>query len=160
MQLLDLYQSRFGSVVKRQGKGWNGPCPLCGGEPGKSDRFMVWPDRAESLGEVCATHNITGIWSCRQCGASGDTIAYLMKIDGLGFKAALAELGIESERPSYRRRRAPAEPRRPDEVPAWTPREWPQPSEKWCEYAARLLAEAEENIWNQDRKSTRLNSSH
>ncbi len=81
MQLLDLYQSRFGSVVKRQGKGWNGPCPLCGGEPGKSDRFMVWPDRAESLGEVCATHNITGIWSCRQCGASGDTIAYLMKID-------------------------------------------------------------------------------
>lgn len=147
--LLNLYQSRFGSAVKRQGNGWNGPCPLCGGEPGKSDRFMVWPDRAESLGEVCATHNITGIWSCRQCGASGDTIAYLMKIDGLGFKTALAELGIESERPAYRRRRAPAEPRRPDEVPAWTPREWPQPSEKWCEYAARLLAEAEANLWNQ-----------
>lgn len=147
--LLNLYQSRFGSAVKRQGNGWNGPCPLCGGEPGKSDRFMVWPDRAESLGEVCATHNITGIWSCRQCGASGDTIAYLMKIDGLDFKTALAELGIEGERPSHRRRRAPAEPRRPDEVPAWTPREWPQPSEKWCEYAARLLAEAEESIWNQ-----------
>lgn len=147
--LLTLYQSRFGSAVKRQGNGWNGPCPLCGGEPGKSDRFMIWPDRAESLGEVCATHNITGIWSCRQCGASGDTIAYLMKIDGLDFKAALAELGIEGKRPSHRRRCAPAEPRRPDEVPAWTPREWPQPSEKWCEYAARLLAEAEENIWNQ-----------
>lgn len=146
--ILTLYQSRFGSAVKRQGNGWNGPCPLCGGEPGKSDRFMVWPDRAESLGEVCATHNITGIWSCRQCGASGDTIAYLMKIDGLDFKAALAELGIEGERPSHRRRRAPAEPRRAD-ADRWTPREWPEPSEQWSAYAARLLAEAEANIQNQ-----------
>ncbi len=146
--ILNLYKSRFGSAVKRQGNGWNGPCPLCGGEPGKSDRFMVWPDRAESLGEVCATHNITGIWSCRQCGASGDTIAYLMKIDDLDFKAALAELGIEGERLSHRRLRAPAEPRRAD-ADRWIPREWSEPSEQWSAYAARLLAEAEENIWNQ-----------
>lgn len=149
MQLLDLYQSRFGSAVKRQGGAWNGPCPLCGGEPGKSDRFMVWPARAESLGETCASHNINGIWSCRQCGASGDTIAYLMKIDGLDFKAALAELGIEGGHPSHRRRRAPAEPRRVDAAPAWTPREWPDPSEKWSTYAAKLVTEAEKSIWNQ-----------
>lgn len=148
MQLLDLYKSRFGPAVKSQGNGWNGPCPLCGGEPGKSDRFMVWPDRAESLGETCASRNITGIWSCRQCGASGDTIAYLMKIDGLDFKAALAELGIEGGRPSHRRRRAPAEPRRAD-ADRWTPREWPEPSEQWSAYAARLLAEAEADIWDQ-----------
>ncbi|WP_241160091.1 primase-helicase zinc-binding domain-containing protein [Desulfovibrio sp. ZJ369] len=147
--MLNLYQSRFGSAVKRQGNGWNGPCPLCGGEPGKSDRFMIWPDRAESLGEICATHNITGIWSCRQCGASGDTIAYLMKIDGLDFKAALAELGIEGGRPLHRRRRAPAEPRRVAAAPAWTPRQWPEPSEMWSAYAARLLAEAEESIREQ-----------
>lgn len=147
--LLNLYQSRFGSAVKRQGNGWNGPCPLCGGEPGKSDRFMVWPDRAESLGEVCATHNITGIWSCRQCGASGDTIAYLMKIDGLDFKAALAELGIEGSRSACRRRRAPLEPRRADVSPLWIPREWPTPSDVWCAYVAGLLAEAEESIWKQ-----------
>lgn len=149
MQLLDLYQSRFGAAVKRQGNGWNGPCPLCGGEPGKSDRFMVWPDRAEKLGETCASRNITGIWSCRRCGASGDTIAYLMKIDGLDFKAALAELGIEGGRPAHRRRRAPAEPRRVDAAPAWTPREWPEPTDVWCAYAAKLLAEAEERIWKQ-----------
>lgn len=148
MQLIDLYQSRFGAAVKRQGGAWNGPCPLCGGEPGKSDRFMVWPDRAESLGETCASHNITGIWSCRQCGASGDTIAYLMKIDGLDFKSALAELGIEGGRPSHRRRRTPAEPRRVA-ASAWTPREWPEPSEAWSVYAAKLLAEAEESIWKQ-----------
>ncbi len=149
MQLLELYQSRFGAAVKRQGNGWNGPCPLCGGEPGKSDRFIVWPNRAESLGETCASHSITGIWSCRQCGTSGDTIAYLMKIDGLDFKAALAELGIAGGRPSHRRRRAPAEPRRVDAAPAWTPREWPEPSDVWCAYAAKLLAEAEERIWKQ-----------
>lgn len=147
--ILNLYKSRFGPAVKRQGNGWNGPCPLCGGEPGKSDRFMVWPDRAESLGETCAKHTITGIWSCRQCGESGDTIAYLMKIDGLDFKAALAELGIEGGRPSYRRRRAPAEPRLADAPSRWMPREWPEPSEQWSAYAAKLLAEAEENIWNQ-----------
>ncbi len=147
--LLALYRTRFGTAVRQQGNGWNGPCPLCGGQPGKSDRFMVWPDRAESLGETCAAHNIAGIWSCRQCGESGDTIAYLMKIDGLDFKAALAELGIEGGRPACRRRRAPAEPRRADACPLWTPRQWPEPSETWSAYAARLLAEAEENIWNQ-----------
>lgn len=112
MTLLDYYKSRFGEAVKRQGGAWNGPCPLCGGEPGKSDRFMIWPDRAENLGEVCAQNGLKGIWLCRQCGASGDTIAYLTKVEGMGFKAALAELGIEGRRPSFRRRRAPTEPRR------------------------------------------------
>ena len=34
MTLLDYYKSRFGEAVKRQGGAWNGPCPLCGGEPG------------------------------------------------------------------------------------------------------------------------------
>ena len=146
MQLIDLYQSRFGSAVKRQGGAWNGPCPLCGGEPGKSDRFMVWPERAENLGKTCAAHHITGIWSCRRCGVSGDTIAYLMQVEGMDFKAALAELGIEGGRTSHHRRRAPLEPRRADAAPAWTPREWPEPSETWSVYAARLLAEAEERI--------------
>lgn len=144
MQLLDYYQSRFGTAVKRQGGAWNGPCPLCGGDPGKSDRFMVWPDRTENLGEACATHNVAGIWSCRQCGASGDTIAYMMKVDGLDFKAALAELGVEGSRSSHRRRRAPTEPRAYSSV--WTPRECPEPCAVWCDYAAKLLAEAEERI--------------
>ena len=107
MQLLDLYRSRFGEAVKRQGNGWNGPCPLCGGEPGKSDRFMVWPDRSDNLGEACSRNGINGIWSCRQCSASGDTIAYLMKIDGMTFKEALAELGIEGVKTGWHRRKLP-----------------------------------------------------
>ena len=147
MTLLDYYKSRFGEAVKRQGGAWNGPCPLCGGEPGKSDRFMIWPDRAENLGEVCAQNGIKGIWSCRQCGASGDTIAYLTKVDGMDFRAALAELGIEGRRSSFRRRRAPAEPRR--EIARWEPQQWPEPTETWCEYAEKLLVEAEAGIWDE-----------
>ncbi len=147
MTLLDYYKSRFGEAVKRQGGAWNGPCPLCGGEPGKSDRFMIWPDRAENLGEVCAQNGIKGIWSCRQCGASGDTIAYLTKVDGMDFRAAMAELGIEGRRSSFRRRRAPAEPRR--EIARWEPQQWPEPTETWCEYAEKLLVEAEAGIWDE-----------
>lgn len=147
MTLLDFYRSRFGEAVKRQGGAWNGPCPLCGGEPGKSDRFMIWPDRAENLGEICAQNGLKGIWSCRQCGASGDTIAYLTKVDGMNFKEALAELGIESRRPAFRRRRAPAEPRQ--ESPRWEPQQWPEPSARWCEYTEKLLAEAEAVIWEE-----------
>ena len=35
--MLELYRHRFGAGVKARGNGWNGPCPICGGEVGKSD---------------------------------------------------------------------------------------------------------------------------
>ena len=144
MQLLNFYQSRFGNAVKHQGNGWNGPCPLCGGEPGRSDRFMVWPERDEKLGETCAEHGIKGIWACRQCGKSGDTIAYLMQIDGLDFKAALAELGINGGRPDRRRRPAPVEPCR--KIDAFTPHACPPPTPEWQAYADKLIEEATAGI--------------
>jgi hypothetical protein len=140
MPLIDFYKSRFGSTVKQQGNGWNGPCPLCGGDPGRSDRFMVWPDRDEKLGQTCAEKRIAGIWSCRQCGSGGDTIAYLMQVDGMDFKAALAELGIEGGRPGHKRRPAPPEPRR--ESAAFTPNAYKEPLPEWQAYAAKLLDEA------------------
>lgn len=149
MQLLEIYKSRFGSAVKRQGNGWNGPCPLCGGEPGKSDRFMVWPERKESLGETCAKNDIAGIWSCRKCGASGDTIAYLMKVDGLDFKAALAELGIEGTRPLHHRRKAPDEPRR--DASSWTPRTGSAATVSWSAYAQKLVEEGEQHLPGQQQ---------
>lgn len=145
MQLLDFYRSRFGQAVKHQGNGWNGPCPLCGGEPGKSDRFMVWPERSESLGELCAKNSIKGIWSCRQCGASGDTIAYLTKCEGMSFREALSELGIEGSKPAYRRRKAPVEPARTD---IWTPKLHSEPSLEWQEQAEKLVEKAEKHIWD------------
>jgi hypothetical protein len=110
---------------------------------------MVWPDRDEKLGETCAKHGIKGIWSCRQCGGSGDTIAYLMQIGGMDFKAALAELGIEGGRASHRRRPAPAEPRRVSE--AFTPKTFSTPSSEWQAYAAKLVDEAATTMENQPK---------
>ncbi len=143
-RLLDFYRFRFGQAIKRQGNGWNGPCPLCGGEPGKSDRFMVWPDRDDHLGEICADHKISGIWSCRKCGASGDTIAYLVKCEGMDFKAALGELGIEGGKKIYRRRRAPAEPKTASK--SWEPKEFPPTSSIWAEAAMKLVESGERHL--------------
>ncbi len=147
MQLLDFYRTRFGQAVRHQGNGWNGPCPLCGGEPGRSDRFMIWPERSDNLGEACAKHGITGIWSCRQCGRSGDTIAYLTKIDGLTFREALGQLGIQGEKIPLRRRHAPAEPPT-NRINSWTPKAMEEPSLEWQARALKLVEEAEKKIWD------------
>lgn len=144
VSLLDLYRARFGQAIKRQGNGWNGPCPLCGGEPGKSDRFMVWPERDDHLGEICAEHNIRGIWSCRKCGASGDTIAYLVKCDGMDFKAALGELGIEGGKKTWRHRRAPAEPKAASK--SWEPKEATATSSTWSDAAMKLVASGQRHL--------------
>ena len=56
--MLELYRHRFGAGVKARGNGWNGPCPICGGEVGKSDRFMIWPDRERDLGYTCTENHI------------------------------------------------------------------------------------------------------
>ena len=94
--MLENYRHRFGSAVKAQGNGFNGPCPLCGGEPGKSDRFIIWPDREHDLGHTCAVNHIPGVCYCRQCRFTGDSIKYLMEIEGLSFREACAELGISN----------------------------------------------------------------
>ena len=60
--MLELYRHRFGAGVKARGNGWNGPCPICGGEVGKSDRFMIWPDRERDLGYTCTENHIPGVF--------------------------------------------------------------------------------------------------
>lgn len=147
--ILSLYLQRFGSAVKQNGNGFNGPCPLCGGEAGKSDRFMVWPERSDNLGHCCTEQGIKGVWWCRRCDSGGDSIAYLEQCEGMSFKQACAELGIEGVRlpqGSRPKRRAPAEP---VTTATFTPREYPQPSTIWQAYAAKLVDEAAAEIWNQ-----------
>lgn len=144
--IFEFYRIRFAGEkeVRKQGRGgWNGPCPLCGGDAGKSDRFMIWPDRRESgshkRGPICIEHDIPGIWWCRRCGEGGDSISYLTKCEGMGFKDACAELGIEvkaSERTW--RRSAPKEPVRS----TFKPTIWELPCDKWTEYASKLVTEA------------------
>ncbi len=145
MTLLELYKSRYGQAVRRQGAGWNGPCPLCGGEPGKSDRFMVWPDRRESngfsRGHMCIEKDIPGAWHCRRCGQSGDTIAYLLQCEGMSWRDALRELGLDGSSPARRPRRRPAPVEPAATRTAFHPVSWEQPSAKWQEYAGKLVEE-------------------
>lgn len=146
--LKEAYIRRVGDRnVKKQGNGYNGPCPFCGGSSdNRSDRFMVWPDR-ESTSETCAQHHILGSWFCRQCTRSGDTIAFLMEVEGMTFKSACAELGIITNAKKAPPRRTPQPPKPVEQN--YTPREWPIRAEdpvKWREYAEKLHAESRESL--------------
>lgn len=160
MTLLELYKSRYGQAVRRQGAGWNGPCPLCGGEPGKSDRFMVWPDRRESngfsRGHMCIEKDIPGAWHCRRCGRSGDTIAYMMECEGMSWRDVLCELGLESTPSARRSRRRPAPVEPAAGSASFHPVSWEQPSAKWQEYAGKLAAEGAAALPGQEQAAAWL----
>ena len=133
--------------VRKQGNGHNGPCPFCGGSEGRSDRFVIWEDKRDNLGETCMQHGIPGVWYCRQCQKSGDTIAFLMEADGMTFKSACAELGITTTARRAPRRRTPQPPRHRGD--SFTPSEWSiraADEAKWREYAEKIHAEARKNI--------------
>lgn len=142
-KLLELYINRFGNAVKRQGDGYNGPCPLCGGEPGKSDRFMVWDYKKDNLSKICTENGLWGVYNCRQCGTTGDTLNYLINIDGLTFKEALDELGIKPHFSKYKKaRKAP----KFQDKEEYTPNERELPQKKWQDFAVKLQEKAIQDI--------------
>lgn len=159
MTLLDMYRSRYGQAVRRQGAGWNGPCPLCGGEPGKSDRFMVWPDRRESngfsRGHMCIERDIPGAWHCRRCGQSGDTIAYMLECEGMSWREVLHELGLNGTPTARRPRRRPA-PVEPVAAQSFEPVSRDLPPAVWQEYAGKLAAEGVAALPEQAQAATWL----
>jgi hypothetical protein len=72
------------------GRQHNGPCEICsGGE----DRLVVWRDKG-SFEFAGQTWEPIGVYYCRRCASKGDAIDYLRRARGLGFREALAELGI------------------------------------------------------------------
>lgn len=79
VDLLSLFPAGLMKVV---GNGeYAGPCPWCG--TGR-DRFRLWPER-----EMTET-----LYWCRKCGVSGDGIALTQKLTGVGYRDALAALGL------------------------------------------------------------------
>jgi len=76
--------------LKRTGREWVGPCPVCGGR----DRFGINPDK--------------GVWNCRQCGA-GDGIKLVSHVLGCDFKGALSwlmgEAGVDLDPAEAARRK-------------------------------------------------------
>lgn len=77
---------RLKRVASTNGGEWAGACPLCGG----TDRFRVWAH---------PTNGSPHMW-CRQCGFSGDAIAFVMRVYNEDFPAACQRLGIAPSRPA------------------------------------------------------------
>lgn len=114
------------------------PGPVCKGEG--RDRFHVWPRRANRGGKCL------GRYWCRQCGIAGDTIQYLIDVDGMSYSAACASLGLSggSARTSWtRRKKTPAWPR--GEAP-WMPHSYPDPPALWQEQAEALVTDCQERL--------------
>jgi DNA primase len=87
---------------------WQGACPFCGGR----DRFSVQPNARQG-----------GRWSCRVCTPNwNDAISYVQKRDGVGYKEACEQLGLELESaagtPGTRRARRTARVLRTEPPPA------------------------------------------
>ncbi|NGX45777.1 MAG: DNA primase [Chlamydiae bacterium] len=99
-------------------------CPDCGGE----DRFRIWPNRKAK--------NCEGVYWCRQCEKSGDTIQFCREFLGLSFKEAAKRASAEISQHTY----TPREPRS-FTFPALTP-----PSEKWQQKASGFVSWAEKRV--------------
>ena len=141
-KMIDFYRSRYGELVKggESATCVNGPCPFCGGG---TDRFVIWTDRVENLGKTCTENGICGVFWCRQCGMTGDSIEYLMKVEGLEFRDACAELGIAPQRrDSFRT--APAE--RKTTKKTFDGRKLEAPGEIWKAHVERMTENASRAI--------------
>lgn len=65
--------TRYGVTLRKESaSSWCGPCPKCGGD----DRWWVKGNR----------------YTCRGCGANGDTIAFVQDREGCGFQEAVSML--------------------------------------------------------------------
>ncbi len=78
-------------ALKPSGKGYKGRCPF---HPDDTPSFYVSPEKK--------------LWHCFGCGAGGDAIGFLMRIERLSFREALerlaAELGVELRASGERQR--------------------------------------------------------
>jgi len=81
INLLQLLPGQFKKVGSTGGGEYHGPCPFCGGK----DRFIVQPKGDNG-----------GRWWCRQCGKSGDPLAFVMQYESLDFKAACERLKLDA----------------------------------------------------------------
>ena len=118
LDVLKRFDFHFKKEASTNGGEYGGPCPFCGGK----DRFRVWPNQEGG-----------GRYWCRQCGAAGDRIRFLMDYLEIGYTQAVKELGI-----TLPLTKADGETRTPYE---WQPRESSVPNEIWCKNAHAVVAE-------------------
>lgn len=132
-------------ISVNNGGEYSSSCPVCGdGGKGKaSDRFHIWPSRETGgLG--------VGRFWCRQCGVSGDSIAFLQKIDGMSFPDACEQLGIALPRRSgSRSSRYQPPPVIPTQQQVWQPKAYVEPGDIWVQKAGNLLADCQDRLANE-----------
>jgi hypothetical protein len=111
------------------------PDPACGdgGKGRRSDRFHIWPAmETKGLG--------VGRYWCRQCGITGDTIAFLQTYLNMDFREACQEHGVAlPNNGAAKKHRHIASPVLPESPQGWKPRVYPMPDAKWQEKANNLL---------------------
>jgi len=151
--IIDYYKNRGNKVKKSDGNSWNGSCEKCGGD----GRLVIWKEskNASRCPEL-------GRYKCRECGAGGDCISYLVEICEMTFPAALEELGLENDyqqnQPKNSRRRRRKQPPRRQHRPTqkWKiqPEEhadFVEDVEAWCEHAEKFVGVCHEVLL--DRQS-------
>lgn len=114
-----------------RGGEYHGPCPFCGG----TDRFRVQPEHDG------------GLWACRQCGKSGDAVAYLVETDRIT-RADAYKLRHDGEPVTMQSGRTCTKPvpvpvPAPPPGPAWQARGWTMVEQcaaaLWSDTGARAL---------------------
>ncbi|MCH8054828.1 MAG: hypothetical protein IH857_01580 [Deltaproteobacteria bacterium] len=125
--------------LKRTGQEWKGLCPF---HSEKTPSFFVNEEKA--------------VFYCYGCLEGGDVIAFIEKIEGLGFKDALTRLGVEE--PPRRSREDQAARDEAKEIVGWASRVSEQIGEKLraIGQTQRLLAEfTDRDLANWELKSLR-----
>lgn len=121
--------TRLKRVASTNGGEYAGPCPFCGG----TDRFRVWPEHPGGVGR----------WWCRQCGKSGDAIAYLVEHGDI--------TPSEAGRLRHGDDTVGVVPGRTAHIGSdITPDNGPPPS-AWQGQALRFVTDSETRLWGADR---------
>jgi hypothetical protein len=122
-------------VASTRGGEYASPCPRCGGD----DRFRIQPEYKG------------GRYFCRYkdtCGASGDSIQFLIDFSGLTFKEAAERVGKPLEdRPSRHRYNLPEETAAPMEA-----EEKLLPEERWRREASAAVGAAHEALLENEER--------
>lgn len=129
--VIDIYRAIgfVATVTVSGGQEYGGPCPFCGGEAGKSDRFRIFP----------AKNNGRGYFWCRQCNESGDNAWLYSKHHSVSLKKAREILGI-TDFESYKPVNTPVK------KPEFKGREVLSPKEKWTIRAGKVVEYAHEQL--------------
>lgn len=148
--LLNLYLADVQGASKISSKGeWAGPCPKCGGRPGVSDRFHVWPEEGKG-----------GAYWCRQEGCElhkrGDAIEYLKLVRGMSYREACAEIGIiKGKAPLRAISPAQGNVQQQTQGDQWEPHGWDAPTSMWRDQAHRLLERCIEQLAGEENQHIR-----